>query len=160
MSLLFFRRWSWVPVVSLLAAGCETRDLVCERARYFHVLDPKAVVPGIAPFSVEYLGPEVKSTDVEGVPLALRLKPGDRVLVDWESQGLVLGTRDLVFSPRHGIAEYVAEALQEEVFPMKLYPGALERVRFGFRSRECPGDSCTNANPRLLLVAEMTCHRE
>ncbi len=160
MSLLLFRRWSWVPLVSLLAAACS-RDLVCENARYFHVPEPNAVVPGIAPFSIERLGPEVKSTDVEGVPVALRLKRGTRVAVDWGQQGHVYGRKELIFSPGDGIAEYVDEALQEEVFPMKRFTeGALERVRFGFRSRDCPGGSCTNANPRLFLVAEMSCHRE
>ena len=156
-----FGRWSWIPLVLLLASACESRDLVCEQARYFQVLKPDFLVRA-APFSIERLGAEVKSTDLERVPDALRLKSGNRVVVDWKSHGRVIGHSDLIFSPDDELAKSTSPDTPEDVYPMRHSPRrAIERVRFGFRALKCPDpDSCTKATEPLLLAAEMACHRE
>jgi hypothetical protein len=144
----------------LLVGACESRDLLCEDAVYFQVLQPDEG-GGTAPFSIERLGPEVKSSDFDGVPAALRLTSRNRAVVDWESYGLIVGSSNLIFWPIDGFAQNAHPDI-DDFYPMKHFTdGALERVRFGFRPHWCPDpDACLTTKPRLYVAAELTCHRE
>ncbi len=142
------------------ASACESRDLVCEHGTYFQVLKPEEG-GGNAPFSVERLGPEMKSSDLDGVPAALRLKSRNRVIVDWESYGHVSGHSNLIFWPLDGFAQNEHPDIDDYYPMLRFSDGALERVRFGFRPFWCPDpDACITTKERLYVAAELTCHRE
>jgi hypothetical protein len=128
---------------------------------YFEVLQPQEGA-GVAPFSIERLGPEVKRVSVEHVPGALELKSHNRVRVGWETVGF-LPYSDLIFSPSEGLARDVQDP--QHVYPMRRYSvGASERVRFGFRSHACRSPRqfgvCDMVGDALFLAAEMQCHPE
>jgi hypothetical protein len=146
----------------LLAAACESHDLVCERVTYFVIPKPHDVY-GRSPFIIDQPGPQVKSSDLEEVPDALRLTSRNRVIVDWRSHGRVVRHTNLLFSPddKRAGSEHL-DASEEEAHPMMRFPeDARERVRFGFRARKCADpESCAATNDRLFLMAEMLCHRE
>src|SRR5512146_807455 len=95
-------RWAWVSLIPLLAGACKPRDVMCEEGSYFQVLQPQEGA-GAAPFSIERLGPKMKSADLDQVPGYLILKGNNRVSVSWDSGDFVGGT-ELIFSPSEGLA--------------------------------------------------------
>ena len=161
MSLFFFRRWSWILLVSFLAGACKPPKLVCDSVGFFQVLQPQEGA-GAAPFSIERLGPEVKRLSVAKVPDILSLKRNNRVSVSWGPAHYVVSS-DLIFSPSEGLARDIRNP--ENVYPMRRFSeGASERVRFGFRAVPCrpriPIAECTPVGDPLYLAAEMTCQLE
>jgi len=155
--------WAGIALAPFLAGACKPHDLVCENGSYFQLLQPEEGA-GVAPFSIERLGPEVKRSELASVPYALTLKSDNRVRVDWKSIGHILGHNDLIFSPAEGLARNVNRP--NDVYPMRrVSDGASERVRFGFRSAACrvPGKGiafCQLGDDDLFLAAEATCHPE
>ena len=162
-SLHVSRLWAWVSLVPLLAGACKPHDLVCNTEGVFQALKPEQGA-GVAPFSIERLGPEVKLRVLEDVPDGLTLKRDNRMTAWWTVLGHISRHNDLIFSPDEGLARNVKHP--DDVYPMRRFTdGASERVRFGFRSTTCrdPGKSsafCGFGEEELFLVAEMTCHRE
>ena len=154
-------RWGWISLIPFLAGGCKPRDLVCDEASYFQVLRPEEGA-GVAPFSIERLGPTLRSADLPKVPAIIRLRSNNRVRVGWESDDFARDS-DLIFSPPEGLARNVKDP--NDVYPMRRFSvGASERVRFGFRSPSCrvPMEFgyCPTRDDNLFLVAELTCHPE
>ena len=64
-SLHVSRLWAWVSLVPLLAGACKPHDVVCKTERVFQALKPEEGA-GVAPFSIERLGPEVKRCGARG----------------------------------------------------------------------------------------------
>lgn len=154
-------RWACVLLTALVAGACKPRDLVCDKASYFQVLQPEEGA-GAAPFSIERLGPKLRSADLPKVPGILELKSNNRVRVGWESDDFARDS-DLIFSPSEGLARNVKDP--SDVYPMRRFPdGASERVRFGFRSPSCRVPRkygyCPPRDDNLFLVAELICHPE
>lgn len=154
-------RWVWVSLIPLLAGACKPRPLVCESVGYFQVLQPQEGT-GVAPFSIERLGPEVKRLSVGQVPSFLTLKSNNRVVVSWEVVDF-LPISELIFSPSEGLARDVKNP--DDVYPMRRFSeGTSERVRLGFRAPPCrprPAFAeCTPVGDPLYLAAEMTCQPE
>lgn len=152
-------RWAWVSLVPVLACACKSPDLVCEDGAYFQVLQPEEGA-GVAPFSIERLGPRLGAADLANVPGILTLTSNNRVIVSWDSGDLFLDSK-LVFSPDEGIARNVRAP--DVVYPMRRFSdGTSERVRFGFRSRTCHPPRqfgiCHQGDDDLFLAVEMTCH--
>ncbi len=154
-------RWACVLLTAFLADACKPRDLVCDRASYFQVLQPEEGA-GVAPFSIERLGPKLRDIDLPKVPGVLELHINNRVRVGWESDDFARDS-DLIFSPSEGVARNVKDPI--EVYPMRHFSdGASERVRLGFRSPSCrvPREFgyCPTKDDDLFLVAELICHPE
>jgi hypothetical protein len=155
------RQWAWVSFIPLLAGACKPRPLVCDAVGFFQVLQPQEGA-GVAPFSIERLGPEVKRLSVAKVPDILSLRSNNRVNVSW-GPGDFVETSDLIFSPSEGLARDVQNP--ENVYPMRRFSdGTSERVRFGFRAPPCRPRrafaECTPVGDPLYLAAEMTCQPE
>jgi hypothetical protein len=135
---------------------------VCEPQSYFQVLQPEEGA-GAAPFSIERLGPEMKSAYLAAdLPGILTLKSNNRVSMSWRGGDFIVGSK-LIFSPSEGLARDVQDP--KYVYPMKRFSdGASERVRFGFRSPTCSTPRrfgfCDERDDNLFLAAEMTCHPE
>ncbi len=152
-------RWAWVSLVPVLACACKSPDLVCEGGAYFQVLQPEQGA-GVAPFSIERLGPKMGAADLAHVPDILTLTSNTRVIVSWDSGDLFMDSK-LIFSPGEGIARNVSNP--DDVYPMRRFSvGVSERVRFGFRSPTCRTPRrfgiCDMRNDNLFLAAEWTCH--
>ena len=153
-------RWSWVPLVSLLAWGCTPRELMCEPVAYYEVLEPERGA-GAAPFSIERLGRKVEGvlTRLEYIVLA----KDNHMHVGWSAYDFG-AEYDMMFSPSEGLARDVKDP--ELVNPMKRFSGFWsERVRFGFRSNVCLSRDkfgtyafCPYSEDERFLVADMTCH--
>jgi len=155
------QRWAWVSLIPFLAGACKPRPLVCESVGYFQVLQPQEGA-GVAPFSIERLGPEVKPISVGKVPTFLSLKRNNRVIVSWQVVDF-LPISELIFSPSEELAWNVENP--KDVYPMRRFSdGASERVRFGFRAPPCrPRYAfavCTPVGDPLYLAAEMICQPE
>ena len=160
--------WAWIPLVTLLAVGCDgckapgPRVLVCEPIAYYEVLNPEQGA-GKAPFSIERLGPQVK--DVKFSINHLEFTGENRVTTYW-SRGHFYGMTDFIYSPDGGLVRAVEDP--DIVRPMKLFSdGKSERVRFGFRSQVCRKPlkrggvwDCDLTENELFLVADMTCRWE
>jgi hypothetical protein len=154
-------RWAWVSLIPFLAGACKSPTLECDPVSYFQVLQPQEGA-GVAPFSIERPGPEVKRYSVARVPGILTLKSNNRVNVSWR-QGDSFESSDLIFSPSEDLARDVKNP--EDVYPMRRFSdGKSERVRFGFRAPPCrprPAFAeCTPVGDPLYLAAEMTCQPE
>jgi hypothetical protein len=117
---------------------------------------------GAAPFSIERLGPEIKSAYLEDMPGNLELRNNNHASVSWRGGDFIAGS-ELVFSPSEGLARDVYNP--KDVYPMKRFSdGTSERVRFGFRSSSCRSPRkfgvCDSKDDNLFLAAEMICHPE
>ena len=163
-----YQWWAWIPLVTLLAGGCDgckapgPRQLLCKSVAYYEVLSPEQGA-GKAPFSIERLGPQVK--DMEFSMDGLEFTGENRVTADW-TIGDFYGWTDFFYSPEEGLVRDIEDA--GIVYPMKLFSdGKSERVRFGFRSKVCRkplrgGEpwNCDLTENELFLVADMTCRWE
>ncbi len=94
-NLHLYQWWAWIPLVTLLAGGCDgckapgPRERVCEPIAYYEVLNSEQGA-GKAPFSIERLGPELKSEQVQRKPDFLSFPRKDRVTAGWDMGGIFI----------------------------------------------------------------------
>lgn len=162
--------WIWVPLISLLVVGCkprEPRELMCRPTAIFEVLEPEKGA-GVAPFSIERLGPQVDSRAVEAVPTGLGFTRGNHARIYWMLGHFSVDT-EVLYSPAEGLARRVDHP--GDVYPVKRFvDGRVERAQLGFRKKVClrlekdetyvfckPGNY---SKDERFLVADMTCERQ
>src|SRR5512140_2398453 len=148
------RWWVW-PVLLVMLAGtaCKPRERVCYSQRFFRVLEPPPDAG--MPFSIERLGPELKSYELVQQPTTVIFKGDTPVRLEWVHSDLAGGFQ-ITYSEKEGVARDLDGKL---VFPIKRLSGIFsDRVRLGFRTTYCVGtrfDPCPEKE--IYAIADMPC---